>query len=91
MPPSAGHSWTCPACSRQVPARIDVCRCGRTREPAEAAPRDAGGARAALPPAVWLAGALVVVLALWVRVLGPDHDTRAGRLHVARSRSACGP
>ena len=65
-PPSAGHSWTCPACSRQVPARIDVCRCGRTRELVEAAPRDAGGARAALPPAVWLAGALVVVLALWV-------------------------
>ena len=65
-PPLAGHSWTCPACSRQVPSRIDVCRCGRTREPAEAAPRDPGGARAALPPAVWLAGALVVMLAFWV-------------------------
>jgi len=29
---AAEHSWTCPSCGRQVPNRIEACRCGHQRE-----------------------------------------------------------
>ena len=32
------YSWTCPSCGRRVPARLDTCRCGFTRDPALTSP-----------------------------------------------------
>jgi hypothetical protein len=29
------HTWSCPACGRRVPLRVDACHCGATRQQAE--------------------------------------------------------
>jgi S1-C subfamily serine protease len=63
---STGHAWTCPACSRQVPPRIDTCRCGHVREPMPASGRGEGAPSRQIPPAAWLIGVVVVVLAFWM-------------------------
>jgi len=78
------HTWTCPACGRRVPLRVDACHCGATRAPAEertaaAAPRPrAPVARPRLPPlpadvkAFVVGAALVLVAGLFWLVLGPS-------------------
>jgi len=45
------HTWTCPACGRSGPLRVDACHCGVTREQAEdRAAAAAAAAEAAAAP-----------------------------------------
>jgi hypothetical protein len=37
MAQNRNFTWTCPACRRRVPQRVQVCHCGFTRTRAEAA------------------------------------------------------
>ena len=34
--PPSGFGWTCPACGRRVPVKVNECRCGHTRQDADA-------------------------------------------------------
>jgi len=47
------HTWSCPACGRSVPLRVEACHCGLTRQQAEerAAAEEAAFLAAAAPPA----------------------------------------
>ena len=60
------HSWTCPVCSRQVPNRIDTCRCGHVLEPMPATAGAAGSPSRPIPPVAWVVGIAVVGLAFWM-------------------------
>jgi len=60
--PMGAHTWSCPACGRQVPLRVAACHCGMTRERAEeqAAARAAAEAAALAPAAAVAAPGLPV-------------------------------
>jgi len=42
MPPTGVHVWRCPSCGRQVPLRIEECRCGTAKSASPEDPFPAG-------------------------------------------------
>ena len=101
---STEHAWTCPVCSRQVPPRIDTCRCGHVREPMPASGGAEGAPSWRIPPAAWVIGIAVVVLAFWMgysarraspvsehpaEPVSPSADGRQPAGHASGRRAAC--
>jgi S1-C subfamily serine protease len=62
---SAEHSWTCPVCSRQVPNKIQTCRCGHARDLVPAGAQRAGSTASRVLPTVLILGTVIAVLAFW--------------------------
>ena len=83
MTPSDRYVWHCPSCSRQVPRRVEACRCG-TRRPGETGPAQvpaagphpaAAGRRGVLPLLIGLLlGLGLATIAFW----SPWPETTAG-------------
>src|SRR5882672_2364899 len=54
--------WTCPACGRRVPRRVEACRCGTRRDAAAAEPATGGRSYGLLVVGILLGGALALFL-----------------------------
>ena len=63
---STEHSWTCPACGRQVPNRIDTCRCGQRRETVPREEPSRAGSGRQVPRLAWAAVIAIAALAFWL-------------------------
>jgi S1-C subfamily serine protease len=84
MPASA---WICPSCQRRVPRVVDVCRCGYESTGAERAVTDSSGetpaasavvARPSRLLAAWIAGSLVLIVAIVLVAMNRHPRAEAG-------------
>jgi S1-C subfamily serine protease len=71
---SVAYSWTCPACHRQVPNRIDTCRCGHRREtPSPPEPEPVAPVKRFSPKLLLPLGVAALAIAFWL-----GHASRSG-------------
>src|SRR5262245_47798900 len=64
MSESGNHTaWNCPSCTKRVPWRVEVCRCGHARpHRVESLPTGSSETRAAAPGARTVSPSLLIVL-----------------------------
>jgi S1-C subfamily serine protease len=70
-------SWTCPACARRVPSRVDACRCGHEKQSAPVVvPEESSAerARSSPPASVLLILGVAVGIAITVFIVRSQKD-----------------
>ena len=70
-------SWTCPACARRVPSRVDACRCGHEKQSAPlVAPEESSAepARSSPPASLLLILGVAVGIAITVFIVRSQKD-----------------
>jgi S1-C subfamily serine protease len=86
---AAEHSWTCQSCGRQVPNRIEACRCGHQREDtphverAQSEPVRRFPVARLLPPGIAIAAA-----AFWLGYASRSEEPAAAARAPARAEGA---
>jgi hypothetical protein len=76
---SPRYSWKCPACQRQVPLSVSVCRCGHVTSIASSPPQPSPRRLVTIAPrvaVVWIVGISLSALMAYVGMIAPSQLRR---------------